>query len=482
MIRHDSGDEPPSDKRFVVLKFGGTSVKNRACWDNIGGIVQEHMDDGALPVVVCSAVGGVTDLLVRIVNTVAEGRRPDLRDIRGRHEQLARDLEVDLDERFEEVWDQLESACSARSCTPRREARIMATGELLSTSLGVQYLRRIGLSAHWEDARSWLRTAPGCGNDALSADVDFSPDPAMQTAIAGIGPDCVVTQGFICSTPGGLTSLLGRGGSDTSAACFAAKLQADKLEIWTDVPGLFTANPRVVPAARLIRHMSYDEAEALAAAGGSVLHARTISPLRGDAIPLEVRSTHAPDVVGTHIGSDDDVTPGVKAVSGRSEVTMLSLRRPSRWQPVGFLAEVAGTFAKHGLSIDLVSSSPSEVRVAVDNKAYPLLQDKLPALVEDLGRHSELEVIGETGAVAVVGHQLRKSLGTLPLRALDGRELHMVTQAANDLSLSFVVDGDQTSALVQELHRSLLEGPVSADCFGDRWVDMQGEQPRAAAR
>ena len=182
-----------------------------------------------------------------------------------------------------------------------------------------------------------------------------------------------MTQGFIASDAAGDTVLLGRGGSDTSAAYLAAKLAAQRLEIWTDVPGMFSANPRATPQARLLRSLHYDEAQEIASSGAKVLHPRCILPAKSQQIPIAVYATQCPQIEGTHISAEGgDGAAQVKAVCIKKGITLVSLDSPGMWHEVGFLADAFQVFKRHGLSVDLVSTSETNVTVSLDPAANSL--------------------------------------------------------------------------------------------------------------
>lgn len=230
---------------WVVMKFGGTSVSTAAHWSTIADQVRERLAEGLRPMVVCSALSGISDRLESLGEAALKGRHAEgLAEIRARHLALARDLEVDGESLLSEEFHTLERLTTGLSLTgettPRLKARMMATGEIMSTRLGAAYLQRLKLPARWWDARELLR-AEEVPSDTpqrryLSATCTAAPDPALQERMT-VAEAVHLTQGFIASNSQGETVLLGRGGSDTSAAYFGARLQAQKVEIWTDVPG-----------------------------------------------------------------------------------------------------------------------------------------------------------------------------------------------------------------------------------------------------
>src|SRR5690606_34460332 len=191
----------------------------------------------------------------------------------------------------------------------------------------------------------------------LSARCDYAPSDALKARFAAAG-GVVITQGFIARNAHGETVLLGRGGSDTSAAYLAGKLEARRLEIWTDAPGFFSADPKAVPSARLIRSLHYREAQEIASAGGGILHPRSISPVRAAGIPLFLKYTQHPEWEGTLVSNaPGDETPQLKAISQRRGITLVSMESMEMWHQVGFLADAFACFREHGLSVDLISTS-----------------------------------------------------------------------------------------------------------------------------
>ena len=287
----------------------------------------------------------------------------------------------------------------------------MAIGELMATKLGCAALEKAGLPVSWLDARDFLTSRSRNGaqhaRDYLTATCDNDAQPEMRDRIAEAG-EVVLTQGFIARNRSGETVLLGRGGSDTSAAYFAARLQARRLEIWTDVPGMFTADPKLVPSARLLVALRYDEAQELASAGSSVLHPRCISPLRPHGIPLFIRSTMAPEVGGTVISPvTDEIEPQVKGICIRDQITLISMDSVGMWHEVGFLARAFAAFSDHGVSVDFVSTSETNVTVSINTADGVIAEDTQDALLSDLNRLCRASALTQCAAVSLVGRDIR---------------------------------------------------------------------------
>lgn len=476
----------PSE-HFVVLKFGGTSVSTKARWDTITEVGLKRKSEGRRPVIVCSALSGISNLLEGLVASAPRGEYEAVCDqIVERHRDLANTLGINADEAlagfFAELRQIARGAALLREASPRTHARLMALGELMSTTLGAAYMQSLGHRVQWLDARHWLRAAPHESiserRHFLSSACDYAPDPAMQLHLSELGADIYLTQGFIARDDDGETVLLGRGGSDTSAAYFAAKLQAERCEIWTDVPGMFTADPRLVPVARHLRAVNYDEAQEIATTGGKVLHPRCIAPCRENNIPIEIRSTPDPRLEGTTIGpADDDQHNGVKALSLKKDVVMITMDSVGMWQQVGFLADIFAAFKAHGLSVDQVSTSETNVTVTLDPTANTLTDEVLESLERSLRPHCKARIIRDVTALSMVGTGIRAILHRLgPAFSLfEDPNIYLVSQAASDLNFTFVLDSERAPRLIKKLHEELFDNVREGEIFGRTWEELVGE-------
>lgn len=477
--------------RFVVLKFGGTSVSSLANWRNIVAVVRRRRDAGEMPVVVHSALSGITDKLERLLDAALAGAHPDvIQEIRARHERLAEELGVGLPEGLERQLSDLGKIAAGialvNEVSDRVRARVMAAGELMATELGAAYLRRCGLPTTLLDARELLSAVPRRGAtdraSVLSATCDYAPDPALAARLASLG-EVVLTQGFIASDENGNTVLLGRGGSDTSAAYLAAKLSAVRLEIWTDVPGMFSANPRTVPNARLLKSLHYDEAQEIATSGAKVLHPRCILPARSYGIPLHVYSTAAPEQAGTVISATPaDSGAQVKAIALRKGITLVSMDSPGMWHQVGFLADAFRVFKEHGLSVDLVSTSETNVTVSLDPQANTLDAAALEQLAADLSALCRVRLIGPCASLSLLGRNIRGIIHRLgeAFALFEEQKIHLISQAANDLNFTFVIDEEQGDRLVSQLHELLIRATPDDPVLGPTWQQLQGAPVPAA--
>jgi bifunctional diaminopimelate decarboxylase / aspartate kinase len=478
---------------WIVLKFGGTSVSSAANWHNIAQIVRTRIAEGFRPSIVHSALSGITDRLDSLLTSVMQGSHaPILDQIEHAHRALAERLNVKPNSQFEEFLTELRALAGALAEHHRMDdearARVMAMGELLATTIGAEYLISQGIGAHWIDARRVLHADEQLNAtykaSLLSATCDFTPDSALQAhwrALDGV----VITQGFIASNAAGQTVLLGRGGSDTSAAYFAAKLSAARLEIWTDVPGMFSANPRSVPTARLLRELHYDEAQEIASNGAKVLHPRCVLPVRQYGIPLHVYATQAPGLEGTVITANvADSAAQVKAIAIKKGITLVSMESPGMWHQVGFLADAFQVFKHHGLSVDLVSTSETNVTVSLDPTANTLDGMALAGLSEALSKLCRVEILGPCASLSLLGQNIRGILHELgaAFELFQDQKIYLVTQAANDLNFTFVIDESQGDRLVQQLHERLVQSIGSDKVLGPTWAQLFADKNASPVR
>jgi bifunctional diaminopimelate decarboxylase / aspartate kinase len=487
-----SSSAPDVAPAWVVLKFGGTSVSTPSNWHNIVSVIRARIAAGLRPVVVHSALSGITDKLEALIAAAPAGRHASvLEHIEAKHRNLAAELGIVLSGQFETFIEDLRQTASRLALggilDDAVRARIMATGELLATTLGAGFLNERGVRTVWVDARTALRAEEQTGASRkarlLSAVCDYAPDAALQANWRALDR-VVITQGFIAANSSGDTVLLGRGGSDTSAAYFAAKLSAARLEIWTDVPGLFSANPHAVPNARLLRQLHYDEAQEIASNGAKVLHPRCILPVRQYKIPLHVYATQAPGLEGTVVSANvADSAAQLKAIAIKKGITLVSMESPGMWHQVGFLADAFQVFKQHGLSVDLVSTSETNVTVSLDPTANSLDSAALERLTASLNELCRVEILGPCASLSLLGQNIRGILHELgaAFELFQDQKIYLVTQAANDLNFTFVIDESQGDRLVLQLHERLIQSIGSDKVLGPTWAQLFADKDRTPA-
>ncbi len=481
---------------WVILKFGGTSVATLAGWQTIAERVRYCLQQDERPVLVCSALAGVTNQLQQLASVDQVDCRADSQAIRqalcddiiARHLQLLAEAAIDtpstaLQRQFAVLKGLLNKPEGGPAVPAGWQARLLAQGELLSTLFGQQLLSHWGLDIVWRDACTAIRIPSACPADGaakhyLNAHYQPTADARLQTqwSRSGLG---VIAPGFIASDGDDQVVVLGRGGSDTSASYLAVLLQARRVEIWTDVPGLFSANPRQLPSARLLRHLSYLEAQELASAGGQVLHPRCLKPLRDAHIPLQVYSSRQPEVEGSQVSDQArDFGAQVKAIVCSYGITLISMETLGMWQQVGFLAQAFASFERHGLSVDLIATSESNVTVTLDPAAQLASAEMLASLEQDLTRICRVSITLDCAAVTLVGRGIRTILHRLgpALEAFEERRIYLLSQAANDLNLSVVVPREHADTLVRQLHETLIPKQAripEESVFGPSWEALQ---------
>ncbi len=449
---------------MIVLKFGGTSVTDAAAIRRAAAIVQSRQ--ARAPIVVVSALGGATNLLYEIADQAARGQLiialRTVEALRTRHLDEADALlgtgreASDVAGEMSAMFDELASLAGALSVlgdlTPRSQDAIAAIGEQLSSILVAAAFRKAGLPAVHVEARQVMIT------DDNFAKAEPQPEAIAEAARRLIAPvvrdgQIPVLGGFIGSSAAtGVTTTLGRGGSDYSAALFGAALQTEAIEIWTDVDGMLTADPRVVPAARLIERIGFDEASELASFGAKVLHPSTIAPAVRLGIPVYVLNSRNPASPGTMITFDTPRRP-VTAIAGKSDVSLVKVRSPRMLLTEGFLRSLFDVFERHKTSVDVVATSEVSVSLTVDDASH------LDALIVDLRALGDVAIERNRGIVAIVGAGLSDGGVSMAraLQALGDVRIYMLSLSATGINLTIVVDDEQVQPAMQRLHAEFFE-------------------------
>ena len=470
--------------RQLVTKFGGTSVSSRETWEHIAAITRKHISSGVQPVIVCSALTQASNKLEKLIEAALLDEHHSLQaELTSNYLQLASELDVSpdlihLDLQQLQQW--LTGIALLREAPAKTQAQILSLGEIMMTRLGHAFLQQQGINCLWLDVREILVATPIPGGDTvnyLAARGNCDANPKLARQFAENGAEAIITQGFIASNPQGDTVLLGRGGSDTSAALLAAILDASACEIWTDVPGIYTANPHQLPHARLLKQLNYDEAQEIASMGAKVLHPNCLPPVRRAGIPMIVKYTCMPEHSGTLITKDsDDNAPPIKSVLVKHSITLISIDTLNMWQQVGFLADVFTKFKEHGFSVDLLSSSEFNVTLSLDSNAKLRDRHALDALITDLNRFCRAKIIEPCSAVSLVGHHIRTVLPQLgpTLEVFEAKKVYLMSLASNDLNLTFVVDESQADKLCQQLHNLLIENNPQSFYYSKSWHEEFG--------
>ncbi len=445
---------------MIVMKFGGSSVADAVCMREAAALAREAMPQA--PLVVLSATAGTTDTLFEAARRAEDGDRGAAADLhRGllqRHRGIAGELfpdgiPEDLDNALVELGAELDlllrGVAMLKELSPRSMDAIASLGERLSTRIFAAHL-----GAPWVDARTVMRTDDRFGSAQPQAGELKALAERHLAPLLGPGR-AVVTQGYIGATAKGLTTTLGRGGSDFSAALFGAALGARDIQIWTDVEGVLTCDPRVVPEAQPIAELSFAEAAELAAFGAKVLHPATIQPAVEAGIPVTVRHTRRPHGRFTTITAEARTGRPITALASRGPVTVLTVTSASMLNQSGFLASLFQLFSRHRISVDLIATAEVSVSLTVDADA------PLEALLADLGEFATVGVARERTIVAIVGEQLKLTPGVTGrcFGALREINVEMISMGANEINLSFVVKRSDANEALRALHAALIEIP-----------------------
>ena len=441
-----------------VMKFGGSSVRNAEMIRQVVQIALNSLDDA--PVLVASAMGKTTDHLVELAIAAATGDAKassalvdSLESFHLREsEQLVdmnRDptLRSDLAASFAELRSLVHGITLIRECSPRSRDALLSFGEQLSTRIVSAAARNAGCRTELVDARTLVRTDDVFGEASPDMEITAELVRGHLRPEAGL---LLVTQGFIASTADGVTTTLGRGGSDFTATILGAALGADSVEIWTDVDGIMSADPRVVDNARTIPVISYDEAAELAYFGAKVVHPYTILPAVKREIPVLVRNTGRPDEPGTRIGGAGD-RAGVRAIASKRGITLVTVKSSRMLNAYGFLRAIFAVFDQHGVSVDLVATSEVSVSVTVDNDR------DLSAVKRDLERLGRVIVQEEKTIISIVGRTLFEdpSFVATVFDAVAPAHVRLVSFGSSEINLSLVVDHEEEVPVLARLHERL---------------------------
>ena len=445
-----------------VAKFGGTSVANHAAMTACAKIV---IADPNTRVVVLSASAGVTNLLVALANGVEATEREKLiGEIRQIQENILNELKNDsqvrpiIEKYLENITALSEAASLATS--PALTDELISHGEMMSTQIFIEILREQNASGTWVDVRTIVATNNHFGKAAPNDEQTLSNSDSILKPLIDRG-ELVITQGFIGREPSGKTTTLGRGGSDYSAALLAEVLNAKDVLIWTDVAGIYTTDPRIVPAAQRIDTMSFAEAAEMATFGAKVLHPATLLPAVRSNIPVYVGSSKAPDAGGTWVTRDPQPRPTFRAIAVRRDQTLLTLSSLSMLHAQGFLANVFNILAKYKISVDTITTSEVSIALTLDKTGSASSGVELlsPELLEELSQYCTVKVDTGLSLVALIGNDLHLASGVAKriFDTLEGYNIRMISYGASTNNICMLAHSDKADDVVRSLHKSLFE-------------------------
>ena len=448
------------------MKFGGTSVESAGAIRRLAGIVRERENRG--PVVVASAMGKTTNKLLAIAENAVRND-PDylcsLDDLKRYHEQEGlqlvkgdrrKELIHALDSHFKELAQLLQGLAILGELSARSIDAISSYGERLSSFVVALALQEEGLAARHFDSRDFVRT----DSRHTQAQPDFKETyrrlgEARSTFERGVA----VMGGFIASNESGVTTTLGRGGSDYSAAIIGAGLQAEEIQIWTDVDGMMTTDPRLVSAARRLEEISFEEAAELAYFGAKVLHPATVRPAIERGIPVVILNSRRPEVEGTRIVARAKPSKrAVKAIACKRNITLVNVHSARMLMAYGFLKRVFEVFERWETPVDVVATSEVSVSLTIDEPRA------LKSIRADLSEIAEVSAEGSLALISVVGDAIgeRAGIAARVFRALESVNVRMISQGASKRNLSVVVSDTDLEGAVRALHAELFERSAPA--------------------
>jgi aspartate kinase len=448
---------------MVVMKFGGTSVADPAAIGRVVDIVERQRKAGSgAPVVVVSALGGITDRLVEIARRAedgdADGAARTIAAARERHVDVAtavaadaaRDaLAAEIRREFDELTGLVHALAVLREVSPRSLDAVLATGEVVSSRIVTAAMAARGVPASWVDARRVMVTDAEHTSAAPDMDATSERTAALVAPIVARG-EVPILGGFIGATPQQLTTTLGRGGSDYSAAVFGACLDAREIQIWTDVDGMLTADPRIVARPRLVPQLSFSEASELAYFGAKVLHPSTILPAVSKNIPVRILNSHRPENAGTLITQSATSGRALTAIACKRDVTVIDITSSRMLMAHGFLRRLFEVFERFRTAVDVVTTSEVSVSVTVDDTR------RLEAIVDNLRGFAEVAIEGAMAIICAVGENLQAdpALFARAVTSLDRIPLRMVSQAASRRNITFVLRDADVPAAMTRLHEA----------------------------
>jgi aspartate kinase len=452
---------------MIVMKFGGTSVENASAMRRVREIILRETRASLL--VVLSACAGVTNALLTIAGGFAKGdadkARQDLALLKERHWNIAESLLVrnraaatsELALHFDELERALAPSRKPVNAGPELLDYVASFGERWSSILFAHALQEGGAAALWIDARSVVTTNNDFTHAAPLFDVIESKASAILLPLLTSNA-IVVTQGFVGSTADGVTTTLGRGGSDYSAAILGAALNAEEIQIWTDVDGILTSDPSIVRNASLIKEMTFDEASELAYFGARVLHPSTILPAMKKNIPVRVLNSRLGHGPGTLITAQSAPSPDciVKSIAYKEGITMITIRSSRMLMAHGFLANVFGVFEQYGKSIDVIATSEVGVSLTIDDDG------RLSEITRALGEFADVRVDKEMAVLCVVGENMKDAKGmagrVFQTLGRAGVNIELISFGGSEINLTFVIREDEIENAVRSLHGEFFGG------------------------
>ncbi len=443
---------------MIVMKFGGTSVESAEAIERVAGIVRERLE--RKPAVVVSAMSKATDQLLGMAAAAGAGDKDKAvtlcRELRARHLGVSAALIGDgshpihnsVAADYDSLEKLLEGICAVGELTPRTQDNVVAYGERINSKVVAAAFAARGLKATHVDAREIIVTDHAFGKAAPNVvEIDRRLQAKLRPLIER--GEVPVLGGFIGSTPDGITTTIGRGGSDYSAALVGAGMNADAIEIWTDVDGMKTTDPNLCPDAHRIKIISFEEAAELAYFGAKVLHPATVLPAIEKNIPVYVLNSRNPSNEGTKIVARAPQTRHpFKAIAAKKRITVIDVVAARMLMAHGFLRQIFEIFDRHQCAVDVVSTSEVSVSLTVDSN------ERIPEIAADMEKLAFVKYVGRKAIVCLVGENIRERTGIAAqvFTAISDINVRMISQGASEINITFVIDEADVPEAVRRLH------------------------------
>ncbi|MCL2197206.1 MAG: aspartate kinase [Treponema sp.] len=443
---------------MIVMKFGGSSVADAARLRHVSDIVKTQMS--RKPVLVLSAMGDTTDHLLEAGDAALKEGKVVIKNVAKLHQDTVKALKLPIQKEINTLLDELTRLLSGisliRELTPRTKDYLVSFGERLSVRIAAGFLKSLNINAIAFDAweLGFLSDSNYTKADLLKESWDLIPVKVQQLTKGNVVP---VVTGFLAKDEKGSITTLGRGGSDLSATMIAASCRAEEVQVWKDVDGILTADPRIVKNARPVQNVTYDEAAELAYFGAQVLHPRAMQPCMKTGTPVLVKNSYNIDAPGTKI--EQTLTSSIKnstvrAITSKHKVTLVDIISTRMMGQYGFLAEVFSIFSKNNISIDMVATSEVSVSLTLDT-AYDLTEIK-----KELNKIASVEIKTGKAIVSIIGNVKRSSeilARAFRICQLIGITVQMVSQGASKVNISFIVNDTEAEEVVKSLHMEFFD-------------------------
>jgi len=446
---------------MIVMKFGGSSVADAARIRHIAAIVKTQLVKK--PVLVLSAMGDTTDHLLEAGDLALNEGKVQIKHVEKLHQETMKGLKLPVQKDVTDLMNELTRLLSGialiRELSPRTKDYLVSFGERISVRIAAAYLKSINMNARAFDAWEigFLSNSNFIHAEILKESWDLIPQKINQQINGNVLP---VVTGFLAKDENGSVTTLGRGGSDLTATMIAAACKADEVQVWKDVDGILTADPRIVNNTRPVQNVTYEEAAELAYFGAQVLHPRAMQPCMKTGTPVLVKNSYNVDAPGTRIGNavpGQKKSPPVRAITSKSNIILVDIVSTRMLGQHGFLSEVFSIFARHNVSVDMVATSEVSVSLTLDN-TYDLGEIK-----KELNKIASVEIKTGNAIVSIIGNVKRSSeilARAFKICQLIGVTVQMVSQGASKVNISFIVNDSEAEEVVKALHMDFFSAQV----------------------